>query len=1059
MKRLASDPTWLVTLTGDVGRASILPVKRALKVLGVVVAVGALALGFVVGRQWWLRRERAALLQQDALRAPVARPGGRSPEAAALPSPRAACVTGVVVRGHAPESGALVGAARSSGLRPGCPCGAAPGMPGTARVRCDCEAGLQWLLDTLEPGLGTVDGEASATADGAGQFALCGELQARVLWAETSDGALGFALPPASGVFGEAPVVIELRAPQHITGLVVEAGTGVPLAGATVLALSEPAVRSARTQSGHGGRFELVAPGGALALVVGAPGYAPRLVGVSEDVPEVVELSRPTAVFVLVQHDGQPVPDATVTLSHRATVSSGRDGVARFAGVARDGFVPVEARKGRLVGEATLAVLGAEVHGFVELAEGGVVQGTVTRTDGGPLSEVRVVVAGALVDRQEVGADGRFAARPLPAGPVSVRAVAEGCATTERRDLALTTEGLTVALELVCGLTLEGEVVDADGRPVPRAEVELSGPGGKQGVETDSRGAFRAAVVAGPHTLEVSARGYRRAELEVQAPATGVTVVLDAGGSVSGRVTDRAGTPVKGASVMLVPVLFEDLLSESSERRPETSDADGRFSFGGLLPGRFTVMAVHGSGAGHSGEVLLQPGASVDNVAVVLTGLEPVRGTVVDRERRPVVGATVNLEATDEKALLSTLVDALAGGDLTGLVAAMSTDTRTDLEGRFLVRPSTDVALTLEVDHLGFRDHKQAVRPGETVEVVLEREVHRQVKGRVTDARGPLAAFVVSGRALASPDGRFSVEVDEGEETLTLSAPGHASVTRQLAASDDLGDVLLPTSALLTVGVRDEAGAPVVGARLEGEQGGETSGPASGTSTGQDGTGVLKGLAPGPTRVKAARDGFLTAEKQLDLPENGTRLELTLKRARGAIDGLVRGPAGGQGGVSVELGPSGERTLTLGDGTFGFTGLAPGRYTLTANVESRGQGVAVALEEAPVQVLLELAGGTLEGEARLGGSVVVGGMVVAVQGGAPQLPGEGLLSPGPGLLAQVTRAAWAPVRDGRFEVTGLAPGRWSLYLAGLGDLLTEQLGPVLEVSLGPGERKRVELRR
>jgi hypothetical protein len=69
------------------------------------------------------------------------------------------------------------------------------------------------------------------------------------------------------------------------------------------------------------------------------------------------------------------------------------------------------------------------------------------------------------------------------------------------------------------------------------------------------------------------------------------------------------------------------------------------------------------------------------------------------------------------------------------------------------------------------------------------------------------------------------------------------------------------------------------------------------------------------------------------------------------------------------------------------------------------------------------------------------------------------LDPGGDVLEQATRAAWAPVREGRFALEGLPAGRWSLYLVSLVDLVAERVAPVMVVEVAGSERRRVVLER
>jgi hypothetical protein len=1017
--------------------------RRALAALGLALLVLGLVVGGALARQAWLTRERDELLRREAVRAPVSHPDARRTVAWMLPPSQAACLTGVVLRNGQPVAGAAVSAAATSPEVPGCPCAAGQGA-------CRCPAGLQWLLEGLAPGLGLVEATGSAVSGEQGQFALCGPGGARLVWAEAPQGWLS---APAVARPGEAPLVLELRAAASLLGR-VEDEAHQPIPGAQVLALATPPVASARTEAGPDGRFQLLRPGGEEGrLVVGAPGFAPRSVPVPVDGhPAVVVLSRPARVSVQVLHEGARVSRAQVTLAG-AEATAGSDGVADFAEAPRHPYLELEARRGTLVGQARLAVAEAERRAFVEVEEGAVVSGRLAAPDGRPLEEASVQLSGRMTVQAQASADGRFAFRPVLPGSYELTATAPGCQVPRGQERTFGAGAAQVELALQCEPAAEGQLVDARGVGVKGQEVVFTCGDVRQAELTDALGHFRAFLPGGECTLKVGQGAYRPVVKRLTLPARGLRLVLDAGASVAGVVKDRRGQPVPGVEVVISPVLFSELLG-GDEGPVGKTDPAGRFMVSALKPGRVRVLAASGRGAGRSGELLVEPGAAVEGVEVVLAGLEAVSGTVRDARGHPVTGALVRLMPRDEEAELTRALGALARGDLLPVLAAMSTDTRTDLEGAFSLEPPTTSAAQLRVSAPGYKDQEREAQPGARVELVLEAQEGRRIQGRVMDARGPLSAFTVDGEARAAPDGRFSLRLRPGATEVSFSAPGHARVSRPLVEAEDLGDVELPLAAGLSVAVKDEAGAPLPGVSLGARQGPAGS---SGT-TGPDGVGLLKGLAAGAATLEVGGRGRVPETRELTLGAEPTRVEVALRAARGAVVGLVRGPEGPAAEVAVRVGRY-DRTETRTDGTFRVEGLVPGAYPVLVRAGGAGQGVRVAVDQAPVTVAFELRGALLEGEARMGGAPLLGGMVVATPEGSPPLSGEDLLEPGPELLTHVPRAAWATVDQGRYALPGLPPGRWALTLVGPMDLAVKQLAPGQVVELGQGERRRVDLDR
>jgi hypothetical protein len=393
---------------------------------------------------------------------------------------------------------------------------------------------------------------------------------------------------------------------------------------------------------------------------------------------------------------------------------------------------------------------------------------------------------------------------------------------------------------------------------------------------------------------------------------------------------------------------------------------------------------------------------------------------------------------------------------LTGLLAVMPASTRSDLEGRFTLRPSSETNYTLEVSAPRFKETKVPARPGATFNLVLELAERRLVKGRVMDAQGPLTCFVVGGDAISSPDGRFEVELAVSAESLAFSAPGHARQSRPMTPKDtDVGDITLGAGVVVAVTARDDEGKELKGVAATLKQGGVRVGG----TTGPGGAVALKGLAVGPAQLSGVHEGFLEAKQDVVVVEPQTSVELVLRRAHGGISGVVRGPQGPLADQAVELAPGWRNTMTGVDGAFAMTSVLPGTYSLIVRRERYGQGVRVDVADADVPVSFDFSGAVLEGDARLGGDLLAGGMVVAVQAGGVTFAGEELIEPGLEVLQKVPRAAWASVREGHFVLEGLPAGHWSLFLVALSDLAEKALEPVTSVDLSASERRRVDLKR
>ncbi len=126
------------------------------------------------------------------------------------------------------------------------------------------------------------------------------------------------------------------------------------------------------------------------------------------------------------------------------------------------------------------------------------------------------------------------------------------------------------------------------------------------------------------------------------APAAAITATRpdeDRTPQIDGRILDAEGDPVKGAAVRLVSASLPYTVYVDAR-----SDAVGSFSFAHVGSEPVRVVADHDpDGAVTSAELRLDPGQRTE-ITLVLSPATAVRGTVVDTEGHPVVGATLFVE-------------------------------------------------------------------------------------------------------------------------------------------------------------------------------------------------------------------------------------------------------------------------------------------------------------------------------------------------------------------------------------------------------------------------------
>lgn len=245
------------------------------------------------------------------------------------------------------------------------------------------------------------------------------------------------------------------------------------------------------------------------------------------------------------------------------------------------------------------------------------------------------------VELQTTDARGAFSLAGLEPGTWQLEVRAVGHAPTRRLVQLPRTGALT--LELSAASFLEGVVLDASGRRVPRSEVTalcstLSAVRASE-TETGPEGTFSLEVEPGRCTVSARSAGASAALQPVNVGA-GITVHalelrLEAGASVTGVVRGRDAGMVSDAYVELTPAGGETRVAHAN------TDGQGHYALSGLPAGAYD-LAVFAEGYSPSvrrGVVLAQ--AAEFDLDIELKATGSVAGVVRDRAGRPVVGAVV----------------------------------------------------------------------------------------------------------------------------------------------------------------------------------------------------------------------------------------------------------------------------------------------------------------------------------------------------------------------------------------------------------------------------------
>ena len=437
-----------------------------------------------------------------------------------------------------------------------------------------------------------------------------------------------------------------------------------------------------------------------------------------------------------------------------------------------------------------------------------------------------------LFDREDASraADSTPASAPPPTTPPE-SATAADAALAATRDAVPKPELPDVVIEPVDDDTepgreaqLAGVVQDGSERPIVGATIEVLLPPSREfsvldlernaqldpwaELKSDRAGRFALQLERGrPVDLKVSADGFASRWIPSRYAGERLVVVLDAGCTLSGRLT-RAddGTPVEDVKLKVFRYGGPSTVSYTT-----TSDADGRYRFAGL-PADDMMLQVTPARGRSPGWVRLEFGA--DHALVKDFALERelvVRGRVTDaKSGAPIPGAEVGESWVFTKVARA---DAEGAYELHGFGSPGSYEVHARAPG---------------YGKQGRRDLPEPVDG--TIALDFALTPARAVTGRVVDAShaavdGAYVAAVASAMlnrghfaewpsTRTGADGRFEIASlnPEFHHTLFVQKRGAATVVYELSAAEygthslDVGDVVLSPPALLIGRVVDDKG-------------------------------------------------------------------------------------------------------------------------------------------------------------------------------------------------------------------------------------------------------------
>jgi uncharacterized GH25 family protein len=453
------------------------------------------------------------------------------------------------------------------------------------------------------------------------------------------------------------------------------------------------------------------------------------------------------------------------------------------------------------------------------------------------------------------------------------------------------------------GATLDGQVVDPQGKPLADCQVRIFLSGGmtlarffaagaqEESLETRT-GADGGFTLAGlpegrPVTVQVSGKGYSSATLPgIQVPPEPpLRVTLSPSSRISGRIVDESGTPVTRAQVLAVA----EGGGPGGGGAAGPLDANGGFVIENVSPGRFTLaVAVPGFLPAQRRGIEVAAGKDVSGLEVVVQKGATVEGRVTTADGRPLAGTHLRVMPTADPG-----GPVLAGLGLSEAVA--------DGDGAYQLPGVAEGTRSILAEE---RDHPRAVQtltihPGSN-HLDFQLADGREVSGQVVDPQGqPVPGAEVSlsspaggwhGAATTGPDGGFRLTaVPDGAYRLLAEKEGWA-------ASRSAEEVRVAGGPVAGLVVRLDRGGAIVG-RISGlgfEELSRVQISASSPAGGQLGQADYQGsyriasLSPGDWIVEAQLPEGRRAVGRVRLAPGQTQASLDLEFGGGlTLSGVI----------------------------------------------------------------------------------------------------------------------------------------------------------------------------
>jgi Carboxypeptidase regulatory-like domain len=587
----------------------------------------------------------------------------------------------------------------------------------------------------------------------------------------------------------------------------------------------------------------------------------------------------------------------------------------------------------------------------------------------------------------------------------------------------LTAKSDPVVIKLAEAAAVQVTVIDENKKPMAGVEVR-AGDSVESTATTDGKGeALLKPVAPGYARVEATVDGYAPggAYTTVGSPGSTakLTISMQRGFAISGRVLDESGKPIAKANVSLNNGAFSWRSTNAKDRKDpsaSTTDEKGEFKLAAAASGTHVVFAVDGEHAPARSKPVTVDKRPVTGVEIVMKAGGVLAGTVVDGTDKPVAYATVRIAGAGDQMMQVAARQATTDENGTFEMRGIS---RTKMQAR--AESENAASKLVDFDLSDKAEHRD-------MKLVLD--VTGLIAGKVVDDKGtPVAEvqvnafpdilgggtldnFALAGMSSATTDGEGAFKLTglpDGTYKLWAQRPnGNFGGWGIQNVSAKTGDKAVKITLASPGGIKgslaiDGGGAPKVATAAVGWQ---PPTPA------QDGKFEIKELDPGTYDVTFRGPDFAVMIKRDIKVEPGKVLDLgtvTVYRGRKISGRVVDGKGKAVSGATVKLGDmimfadeeqkdnddadndlqsgiGGKQATSDGDGYFSLIGVSAKSTSIAADHPTAGRSAALTLPEGgddPPPITLALRGfGSITGKVTQKGKPLSGVAVTQSAKGA-----------------------------------------------------------------------------